>query len=175
MDDLELREEVQELTKLRQQYENELKKFGLEICDLPESLLESIDECVELQRVTNLNDISPTHLKEYYHCKKKEQIENGMLVSMWNREIKELEAEIAKQNAEIATLKKFITNVDTSLKSEEQIKQNIIDVEKQIANLKQRHNKVPLPKDLNIDELIDDINMLELYNSKQKKMKDKKK
>ncbi|XP_075161874.1 wee Augmin [Haematobia irritans] len=160
MDSLLLSEEINQLKKLREHYEYQLKLVGLEMCDLDDNLHVLLDDCVELQRATNLQDLDLLNLKSFYYKKKKEQIENEATIAKLKNEIRKQQEELEKEQAECNLLEKFTTSINKRLVSEAQMQSSVMDVESNMESLQDRLDALNIPEDFNIDELIKKIHLL---------------
>lgn len=76
------------------------------MCDLDDNIHVLLDDCVELQRVTNLHDMSISNIKAFYYKKKKEHIENNVIIAKLKNEIKKQQEELEKEQAECNLLEK---------------------------------------------------------------------
>uniref|UniRef100_A0A034WTL1 Augmin complex subunit wac n=1 Tax=Bactrocera dorsalis TaxID=27457 RepID=A0A034WTL1_BACDO len=187
MDHFQLQDEVQALQKLSEfpyhgkikilimacitgeHYEHQLRLVGLELCDLPDDVCNLLEECAELQKVTQLHDLHLEYLKEFYYGKLKEHLENGITIAKMQSEIKEQEQQLQKEIAECNLLEKFITSVNKRLISESEMQRNKIMIEGKIQNLQERQGGFNVPDDLNIDELVKKVERLEkLKQTKEK-------
>ncbi|XP_053965133.1 uncharacterized protein LOC128867708 [Anastrepha ludens] len=168
MENFQLQDEVQSLQKLREHYEHQLRLLGLELCDLPDDVGAMIEECVELQQVTQLHDLQLSYLKEFYYNKLKEHLENNLTIAKMQAEIDEQEKQLQKEIAECALLEKFTTSVNKRLISESEMQRNKIIIEGKIHTLKEKQNGFNIPDDLNIDELVKKVEVLEKTKSKEK-------
>ncbi|XP_073842573.1 wee Augmin isoform X1 [Musca autumnalis] len=168
MDSLLLSEEINQLKKLREHYEYQLKLLGLEMCDLDDNLHLLLDDCVELQRVTNVQDLTLLNLKSFYYKKKKEHIENEVIISKLKNELKKQQEEIDKEQAECNLLEKFTTSINKRLVSEAQMQTAKMDIEANMKSLQDRLEALNLPEDFNIDELIKKVHLLSKDKTKEK-------
>ncbi|XP_013099715.1 augmin complex subunit wac [Stomoxys calcitrans] len=168
MDSLQLSEEINQLKKLREHYEYQLKLVGLEMCDLDDNLHALLDDCVELQRVTNLQDLSLLNLKSFYYKKKKEHVENEAIIAKLKNELKKQQEELEKEQAECNLLEKFTTSINKRLVSEAQMQTSVMDIESNMKSLQDRLDALDIPEDLNIDELIKKVNLLRKDKIKEK-------
>ncbi|XP_005182860.1 augmin complex subunit wac [Musca domestica] len=168
MDSLLLSEEINQLKKLREHYEYQLKLVGLEMCDLDDNLHLLLDDCVELQRVTNVQDLTLLNLKSFYYKKKKEHVENEVIIAKLKNEIKKQQEELEKEQAECNLLEKFTTSISKRLVSEAQMQTTTMDIEANMKSLQDRLDALAIPEDFNIDELIKKVNLLRKDKSKEK-------
>ncbi|XP_061402620.1 augmin complex subunit wac [Musca vetustissima] len=168
MDSLLLSEEINQLKKLREHYEYQLKLAGLEMCDLDDNLHLLLDDCVELQRVTNIQDLTLLNLKSFYYKKKKEHIENDVIIAKLKNEIRKQQEELEKEQAECNLLEKFTTSINKRLVSEAQMQTAKMDIEANMQSLQDRLDALAIPEDFNIDELIKKVNLLRKDKTKEK-------
>ncbi|XP_073842574.1 wee Augmin isoform X2 [Musca autumnalis] len=138
------------------------------MCDLDDNLHLLLDDCVELQRVTNVQDLTLLNLKSFYYKKKKEHIENEVIISKLKNELKKQQEEIDKEQAECNLLEKFTTSINKRLVSEAQMQTAKMDIEANMKSLQDRLEALNLPEDFNIDELIKKVHLLSKDKTKEK-------
>ena len=88
-------------------YEDQLKSVGIEMCDLGDDIHNLLDVAVELQRVTNLHDLRQSNLETFYYKKKKEHIDNDVIIAQLKNEIKKQQQEIETEQNECSVLEKY--------------------------------------------------------------------
>ncbi|KAM7355650.1 wee Augmin [Cochliomyia hominivorax] len=169
MDSLQLSEEIKQLKRLREFYEDQLKSVGIEMCELGDDIHNSLDEAVELQRVTNLQDMRLSHLTAFYYKKKKEHLDNKAIIEQLKYEIKKQQQELEKEQNECSLLEKFTTSINKRLVSEAQMQSSKLDIEASMKNLQDHLDALEIPDDFNIDELIRKVELLKNEKSKEKK------
>lgn len=76
------------------------------MCDLGDDIHNLLDEAVELQRVTNLQDLRQTNLETFYYKKKKEHIDNEVIIAQLKNEIKKQQQELDKEQNDCSVLEK---------------------------------------------------------------------
>ncbi|KNC24429.1 hypothetical protein FF38_04261 [Lucilia cuprina] len=169
MDSLLISEEIKQLKRLREFYEDQLKLVGIEMCDLGDDIHNLLDEAVELQRVTNLQDMSLTNLQTFYYKKKKEHLDNKAIIVQLKNEIKKQQKQIEKEQNECNLLEKFTTSINKRLVSEAQMQSSVQDIESSMKKLQEHLDTLNIPDDFNIDELIQKVELLKNEKSKDKK------
>lgn len=80
--------------------------MGLEMCDLDDNLHILLDDCVELQNATNLQDMRIQNLKAFYYKKKMEHIENQSMIAKLRNEIRKQQEDLEKEQNESVLLEK---------------------------------------------------------------------
>ncbi|KAI8118264.1 Augmin complex subunit wac [Lucilia cuprina] len=191
MDSLLISEEIKQLKRLREFYEDQLKLVGIEMCDLGDDIHNLLDEAVELQRVTNLQDMSLTNLQTFYYKKKKEHLDNKAIIVQLKNEIKKQQKQIEKEQNECNLLEnlgicftpkyrnkklkcifflfRFTTSINKRLVSEAQMQSSVQDIESSMKKLQEHLDTLNIPDDFNIDELIQKVELLKNEKSKDKK------
>ncbi|XP_055844415.1 augmin complex subunit wac [Episyrphus balteatus] len=161
MDTLHTFEEVSALKKLREEYERQLKMFGVELCDLPDDCMTKLNECIQLKMATKLHDLSINYLKEFYYTRKKEQIDQRLAITKIQTDINDLEKQIEAETLELDQLQMFTTLVNKRLMSEAEMENNKVSIDKKMQDMIARQKSFMIPEDINIDELIRKIELLE--------------
>uniref|UniRef100_A0A1A9WB90 Uncharacterized protein n=1 Tax=Glossina brevipalpis TaxID=37001 RepID=A0A1A9WB90_9MUSC len=165
----QLNEEIKQLKKLREYYESQLKIFGLDLSELDDKTQALLNEYVELQESINLFDLRSSNLKCFYYEKKKEHIENEMLVKILKDEIEKQESEFEKDQAECALLKKFIETTNKRLVSQSAMENEKLNVESNMRILNEKLCGVKTSQYFNIDEIIRKVEELAARNKQKVK------
>lgn len=76
------------------------------MCELGDDIHNLLDDAVELQRVTNLQDMRLTNLQTFYYKKKKEHLDNKAIIEQLKYEIKKQQQELEKEQNECSLLEK---------------------------------------------------------------------
>lgn len=87
-------------------YEDQLKIMGMEMCDLDDGIHTLLDENVELQRITNLQDMRQTNLQSFYYKKKNEHLENQAIIARLKADIDKQQKQLEKEQNECCLLEK---------------------------------------------------------------------
>ncbi|XP_065361064.1 augmin complex subunit wac [Calliphora vicina] len=139
------------------------------MCDLGDDVYNLLDESVELQRVTNLQDMRLSNLQTFYYKKKKEHLDNQAIIAQLKNDIKKQQQELEKEQTECNLLEKFTTSINKRLVSEAQMQSSKLDIEASMKNLQDHLETLEIPDDFNIDELIKKVDLLKNEKSKEKK------
>ncbi|KAI9584211.1 uncharacterized protein LOC119635505 [Glossina fuscipes] len=166
MDVAQLDGEINQLKKLREHYESQLKIVGLDLTDLDDDTQILLNEYVDLQQCTNLYDLRLSNLKSFYYEKKREHIEYDTFVKRLENEIEKQESDLEKNQSECALLEKFIEATNRRLVSESAMEREKLQVESNMKTLNEKLKNINIPEEFDIDELIRKVKALADSNHK---------
>ncbi|KAH8416272.1 hypothetical protein KR222_002049, partial [Zaprionus bogoriensis] len=141
--------------------ENQLKLVGVELSDFPDNVNLQLEKGVRLQRETQLHELSLNFLQEFYYVKKREDIEHRLTLSQQSRELDKLQRTLEATDRDLCKLKSFNEAVEKSLMPEAMLERSIADIEATTCSLLETQKNFKVPKDFNLESLIDKVEALE--------------
>ncbi|KAL7733587.1 hypothetical protein ACLKA6_005052 [Drosophila palustris] len=161
MDNLKLQEEINGLKTLGEHLESQIKLVSFELCDLPDDVLLLLDKSVEIQAQSHLHEFNLNYLREFYYTKKRDFIENKLIIAKQAAELKKLKNSLEETEKEINTLEKFKDKVNKRLIPDAALQRKIVNIEGQSKSLLDRQKNLKEPEDFNIEAMIDKVETLE--------------
>ncbi|ALC42968.1 wac [Drosophila busckii] len=111
-----------------------------------------------------MQDINLDCLREFYFIKKREWIDNKVIIASQTAELKKVTSVIEETNKEIAKLEIFLANVNKRLIADGALQRKIIEIEDKTKALLDRQKTVSEPKECNTEAIIEKIEELQSAN-----------
>ncbi|EDV50023.1 augmin complex subunit wac [Drosophila erecta] len=161
MQNLKIQEEVNSLMGLGQHYDEQLKLASLELGDFSDDDLALLDKCVQYYSLLHIHDFNLNYLRDFYYAKKRECIENRQTAVQQRVELQRILSSIDEVTRDVVMLERF------KGAAEERLIPDIVVVQRnsqQLATkqaLLDRQKTLTIPKDFNIESVIDKVDSLE--------------
>ncbi|XP_033239540.1 augmin complex subunit wac [Drosophila pseudoobscura] len=161
MENLKLQEEIKALKDLGQHYESLLKMAGVELRDFSNEDLSLLSKSAQLYADLGVHELELNYLNELYYGLQKDRIENNLIIAQQQTDLQRIKTSIDETSKDVAVLERFksaaekqlIPDGDVQLQRSNQLatKQALLD----------RQRALEIPKDFNIESIMQKVHSLE--------------
>ncbi|XP_016933814.1 augmin complex subunit wac [Drosophila suzukii] len=161
MQSLKIQEEIKALKGLGQHLEEQLKLASVELGDFSDGDLALLDKCVHYYALSHIHEFNLNFMRDFYCAKKRDCIENRQTKVQQRIELQRIKSAIEEATRDVAVLERFMSA------AEERLIPDIVVLQRNSQHLatKQalldRQKTLKIPKDFNIESVIEKVNSLE--------------